>query len=120
MINGTHGTNNDRDSGDGMGEEMDDAVSLRPGKNYQIAMRALRSVTARRVAELTGISDTTISDFVAKGAFERACQILDASGLKLVKKDAKVQSDATMERLRYFAKLGVDVDISDTGYGDDL
>jgi len=85
---------------------MDESVLRLAQRNHSTLVRALASVTQQKVAELTGLSESTITVF-KKDGMQRAMAIAAAAGLKLVAKDAEQYTREEIDGLFVWAQKGM-------------
>lgn len=88
-------------------------LDRRTTKSRAVIFGAIRSVGQKPIAERLGMSESSLSEFLAKYG-DRIAQLLTAVDLKPVPVSAKcvtmdraLEIEEEMERLRYFAKRGL-------------
>jgi len=82
------------------------AVGERSRKFYSLVLQRLASVGQVSVSEQIGVSESTVSRFVAAD-IERACQVLAAVGLKVVPAEMQCYPRGEIEAIFTLAKASL-------------
>ena len=91
-----------------MSDRADESIRIATRRNTALILSGLAGLSQRRVAELMGISESTLSDMKSDGRLERFASMLAALGLQLVPADAQVFDPKQIAALKLFAVLGLD------------
>ncbi len=79
------------------------AIAETARKNERAVLQALSRVSQTRVAELLGVSDSTVTRF-KEGGIEQACALLAACGLRVVGEDMQCFSRDKVHALLTLAR----------------
>ena len=97
---------------------VNDSIARAARKNHTLILQALAKVSQEKVAELVGISGSTLSVFKGE-QMERMSAVLAACGLKVVlSTDESIGADKIWA-LRILARDALDVDMkpNESGFG---
>jgi hypothetical protein len=83
-----------------------DLVARLTQRNHTAALRAMAEVSQRRVAELLGLAESSLSEHKDRH-LERSMAILAACGLKVVPCTARTYSDEHIQALQTLAAIGL-------------
>lgn len=93
-------------------------IAERARKNASAILRAVAAVKQVRVAELLGVSETTVSRLLSEGEMDRIGQVLAACRLKVVPEtDPTVDADL-LQSLAVLAAHGAQNVAKPSGFGD--
>jgi hypothetical protein len=91
----------------------------RANRNHSAILRAVRTVTQAKAAELMGVSETALSRMKDEKLPEFAA-LLAACGLKVVPEGSKVYTAQRIQALTVLAREALDPDAPDSGFDEAL
>jgi transcriptional regulator with XRE-family HTH domain len=80
------------------------AITETARKNERVVLQAFARVSQTKVAELMGVSDSTITRLKDNGSIEQACALMAACGLKVVPTDMQCFPQDKVHALLTLAK----------------
>lgn len=102
-----------------MGDSVRPEIRGRANKNHSEILRAFRMTTQERVAELTGLSPTTISR-MKEAVIPDLSAILAACGLKVVPETHKTYAPERIQALTTLAREALGAEGASSEFGDEL
>ena len=91
-----------------MDERMSESIRAGTRRNASMLAKSRASTSQRRVAELMGISETTLSEMKGDGKLDRLGALIAACGLKLAPASEQTFDAPYIDALRTLAKRGLD------------
>lgn len=89
-----------------MDERVADSIRHRAQKNHSVLLRAIAKVSGKRVAELIGVSETTMSG-IRSDQIERFAAVVAACGLKLAPATDETYDEDYISALKTLAVIGL-------------
>ena len=90
-----------------MSDQVADSIRNRVSRNYSRLLRGISTVSQKRVAELVGVSPTTMNDLINDGRLERAVAVFAAAGLKQVPVTDQTFDESYISALKTLAAIGL-------------
>lgn len=98
---------------------MDASIETLARRNHSEMLRAVASVTGARIAELIGVSGSTVSRLMAPdGDMEKLAAYLAACGLRVVRADSKQVDSEHLRALTVLAARSIKLEAQTSGWGD--
>ena len=86
---------------------MSESIRAATRRNASMLAKSMASTSQRRVAELMGISETTLSEMKADGKLDRLGALIAACGLKLAPAAEQTFDAPYIAALRTLATIGL-------------
>ena len=90
--------------------DMSESIRGKTRKNHAVILRAIDQVTGKRVAELIGVSESTVSAMKADN-LERFAALIAACGLKLARITDQTFDESYVSALKTLAAVGLGRDL---------
>ena len=90
-----------------MDERMSESIRGATRRNASLLAKSMASTSQRRIAELMGISETTLSEMKGDGKIDRICALIAACGLKLAPAAEQTFDAPYINALRTLATIGL-------------
>ncbi len=95
---------------------MHETVAKLGRRNYTVLLKSMARVSQKRIAELLGVSEGTVSNF-KDDHLARLCDICASAGLKLVPEADELVDAEEVKALRVLAMRQLERSGADSGFG---
>lgn len=90
-----------------MDERISESIRGKAQRNNSMLLRCMAEVSQKRVAELIGVSETTLSNMKSDN-LERFAALVAACGLRLVACTDQTYDESAVSALKTLAAIGID------------
>lgn len=90
--------------------DMSESIRAKTRRNHAVILRAISDVTGKRVAELIGVSESTLSAMKSDN-LERFASLIAACGLKIVPITEQVYDESVISAIKTLAAIGLGRDL---------